>query len=194
MPSHKIHLSIAQEVNKELKLNNDSIMLGSVLPDLTIERNHGLSHFQFEDIYPKNLANADEFIKKYPDMKDDISIGYIIYLLTDKYYNDTYYHTNIVGIEHNKNFKHNLFDSYDMYLLRHKKVNKFEKIDIINEIPLYKDISFDIEYLKAYINNTNNQIDSITYDENFKIDYQIFLNDLYAGCIKYILNNINKYR
>ena len=124
MPSHKIHLSIAQEVNKELKLDNDSIMLGSVLPDLTIERNHGLSHFQFEDIYPKNLANADEFIKKYPDMKDDISIGYIIHLLTDKYYNDTYYHTNIVGIEHNKNFKHNLFDSYD----------------IINEIPLYKDI------------------------------------------------------
>ena len=51
-----------------------------------------------------------------------------------------------------------------------------------------------MEYLKAYINNTNNQIDSITYDENFKIDYQIFLNDLYAGCIKYILNNINKYR
>lgn len=194
MPSHKIHLSIAQEVNKELKLNNDSIMLGSVLPDLTIERNHGLSHFQFEDIYPKNLANADEFIKKYPDMKDDISIGYIIHLLTDKYYNDTYYHANIVGIEHNKNFKHNLFDSYDMYLLKHKKVNKFEKIDIINEIPLYKDISFDMEYLKAYINNTNNQIDNITYDENFKVDYQIFLNDLYAGCIKYILNNINKYR
>lgn len=194
MPSHKIHLSIAQEVNKELKLNNDSIMLGSVLPDLTIEHDHGLSHFQFEDIYPKNLANADEFIKKYPDMKDDISIGYIIHLLTDKYYNDTYYHTNIDGIEHNKNFKHNLFDSYDMYLLKHKKIDKFEKINIINEIPLYKDISFDTEYLKAYINNTNNQIDNITYDENFKINYQIFLNDLYTGCIKYILNNINKYR
>lgn len=45
MPSHKIHLSIAQEVNKKLKLDNDSIMLGSVLPDLTIEHNHGLSHF-----------------------------------------------------------------------------------------------------------------------------------------------------
>ena len=86
------------------------------------------------------------------------------------------------------------FDSYDMYLLKHKKVDKFEKINIVNEIPLYKNISFDTEYLNAYINNTNNQIDNITYGENFKIDYQIFLNDLYAGCIKYILNNINKYR
>lgn len=39
-------------------------------------------------------------MKKYPNMKDDISIGYIIHLLTDRYYNDIYYHTNIEGIEH----------------------------------------------------------------------------------------------
>ena len=65
MPSHKIHLGIAQEVNKQLKLDSDLIKLGSVLPDLTKEHDHGLSHFQFEDAYPKNLASADEFIKKY---------------------------------------------------------------------------------------------------------------------------------
>ena len=68
-------------------------------------------------------------------MNDDISMGYIIHLLTDKYYNDVYYHTDISGIEHNKNFKHNLFDSYDRYLLKHKKVNKFTNIDVINQIP-----------------------------------------------------------
>lgn len=192
MPSHKIHLSIAQEINKKLKLDNDSIMLGSVLPDLTIEHNHGLSHFQFEDIYPKNLANADEFRKKYPNMNDDISIGYIIHLLTDKYYNDVYYHTDIIGIEHNKNFKHNLFDSYDRYLLKHKKVNKFTNIDVINRIPLYKDISFDIEYLKSYINKLNSEIDNTYYDEDFKVDYQDFLDELYNGCIKYIFDNIDK--
>ena len=38
-------------------------MLGSVLPDLTITKDHGLSHFQYKDEYPYNLANADEFIK-----------------------------------------------------------------------------------------------------------------------------------
>ena len=192
MPSHKIHLSIAQEVNKKLKLDNDSIMLGSVLPDLTIEHNHGLSHFQFGTAYPKTLANADEFIKKYPSMNDDISIGYIIHLLTDRYYNDVYYHTDIVGIEQNKKFKHNLFDSYDSYLLKHKKVNKFTNIDIINQIPLYKDISFDIEYLKSYINKLNHEIDNTQYDEKFKIDYQGFLDELYNGCIKYIFDNIDK--
>ena len=91
MPSHKIHIKIAQDLNKELKLNNDLIMLGSVLPDLTITKDHGLSHFQYIDEYPYNLANADEFIKKYPNMKDDVSIGYIIHLLTDRFYNDWYY-------------------------------------------------------------------------------------------------------
>lgn len=130
MPSHKIHLSIVPEVNKKLKLDNDSIMLGSVLPDLTIE--------------------------------------------------------------HNKNFKHNFFDSYDRYLLKHKKVNKFTNIDVINQIPFYKDISFDIEYLKSYINKLNSEIDNTYYDENFKVDYQDFLDELYNGCIKYIFDNIDK--
>ena len=192
MPSHKIHLSIAQEINKKLNLDNDSVMLGSVLPDLTIEHDHGLSHFQFEDVYPKNLANADEFIKKYPNMKDDISICYIIHLLTDKYYNDTYYNTNILGIEHNKYSKHNLFNSYDLYLLKHKCVNNFSKIDIISKIPNYEDISFNIEYLKDYINKTNDEINGIEYDNNFRIDYQEFLDNLYNGCINYILDNIDK--
>lgn len=194
MPSHKIHLGIAQEVNKILNLDNDLVMLGSVLPDLTIEHNHGLSHFQYEDIHPNNLANADEFIKKYPDMKDDISIGYIIHLLTDKYYNDVYYHTNIKGIEHNKYFKHNLFDKYDIYLLKHKNINKFKDLDVIDKIPLYKDISFNKKYLKEYINKTNNDIDNTQLDNSFNIEYQEFLDKLYSGCIDYINNNINKYR
>lgn len=194
MPSHKIHLCIAKEINKKLKLNNDAIMLGSVLPDLTIEHDHGLSHFQFEDVYPKNLANADEFIKKYPTMKDDISIGYIIHLLTDKYYNDIYYHTNIEGIEHNKYFKHNLFDSYDKYLLKHGIVDKINNKGIINNIPNYKDISFDNNYLNEYIDKLNNDIDSINIENDYTIDYQVFLDDLYNGCIKYIEEAIYKYK
>ncbi len=62
MPSHKIHIKIAQDINKKLKLNNNAIMLGCVLPDLTVTKNHGLSHFQFEDKYPYNLANPYEFV------------------------------------------------------------------------------------------------------------------------------------
>lgn len=194
MPSHKIHLSIAQEINKKLKLDNDAIMLGSVLPDLTIEHNHELSHFQFEDVYPKNLANADEFIKKYPNMKDDISIGYIIHLLTDKYYNDVYYHTNIDGIEHNKNFKHNLFDCYDSYLLKHGIVKNINDKNVINKIPNYKDINFDKKYLIEYIDKLNSDIKNANIDKSYNIEHLDFLNSLYKNCINFINQEINKYR
>ena len=194
MPSHKIHLSIAKEINKKLKLNDDAILLGSVLPDLTIEQDHRLSHFQFGDEYPKNLANADEFIKKYPNMKDDISIGYIIHLLTDRFYNDVYYHTDIDGIEHNKYFKHSLFDSYDNYLLKQGNVSKINSKQIINNIPNYRDITFDMNYLNEYIDKLNNDIDNTKIKKNYSIEYQDFLDKLYNDCLNYIIGIIDDYR
>ena len=194
MPSHKIHLSIAKEINKKLKLNDDAILLGSVLSDLTIEHDHGLSHFQCEDEYPKNLANADEFIKKYPNMKDDISIGYIIHLLTDRFYNDVYNHTDIDGIEHNKYFKHSLFDSYDNYLLKQRNVSKINNKQIINNIPNYRDITFDMNYLNEYIDKLNNDIDNTKIKKNYSIEYQDFLDKLYNDCLNYIIDIIDDYR
>lgn len=38
MPSHKIHIKVALDVNKKLKFDNGSIILSSVLPDLTITK------------------------------------------------------------------------------------------------------------------------------------------------------------
>lgn len=189
MPSHKIHIKIAQDINKKLKLDNDSIMLGSVLPDLTTTKNHGLSHFQHKDEYPYNLANADEFIKKYPNMKDDISIGYIIHLLTDRFYNDWYYRNfKLKGINKTKEFKHSLFESYDNYILKHFKLNKFNDIEIINKIPNYQDLKFDKKYLTDYIDKFNNKIDNSEIDNNYTIDNLNTLNKLYNDCLLFILN------
>ena len=193
MPSHIIHLGIAQEVNKKLKLNSDAIKLGSVLPDLTVEHNHGLSHFQYEDIYPKNLANPDEFVKTNPNKKDDISIGYIIHLLTDRYYNNYYYNTKLYWVKHNKKLKHKLFESYDKYLLNQGVVEKINNTKIINNIPNYNNISFDKEYLKGYINSLNNEIESTKINKNYRVENQEFLDSLYNECIKYILNKIDEY-
>lgn len=62
MPSHKIHLVVAKKVNDILNLDLDSVMLGSVLPDLT-ETNHMLSHFQNGKEGIDGTANPDLFIK-----------------------------------------------------------------------------------------------------------------------------------
>ena len=189
MPSHKIHIKIAQDINEKLKLDNDSIMLGSVLPDLTTTKNHGLSHFQYKDEYPYNLANAGEFIKKYPNMNDDISIGYIIHLLTDRFYNDWYYRNfKLKGINKTKEFKHSLFESYDNYILKHFKLNKFNDIEIINKIPNYQDLKFDKKYLTDYIDKFNNEIDNSEIDNNYTIDNLNTLNKLYNDCLLFILN------
>lgn len=189
MPSHKIHIKIAQDINEKLKLDNDSIMLGSVLPDLTTTKNHGLSHFQYKDEYPYNLANADEFIKKYPNMNDDISIGYIIHLLTDRFYNDWYYRNfKLKGINKTKEFKHSLFESYDNYILKHFKLNKFNDIEIINKIPKYQDLEFDEKYLTDYIDKFNNEIDNSEIDNNYTINNLDSLNKLYNDCLLFILN------
>lgn len=189
MSSHKIHIKIAQDINEKLKLDNDSIMLGSVLPDLTTTKNHGLSHFQYKDEYPYNLANADEFIKKYPNMNDDISIGYIIHLLTDRFYNDWYYRNfKLKGINKTKEFKHSLFESYDNYILKHFKLNKFNDIEIINKIPKYQDLEFDEKYLTDYIDKFNNEIDNSEIDNNYTINNLDSLNKLYNDCLLFILN------
>lgn len=79
MPSHKIHLTIANEVNKILKLDNDSIMLGSVMPDLVNSNNHGISHYQIEGSYEDELANPDKFVKEYKEeLNNPIMMGYLI--------------------------------------------------------------------------------------------------------------------
>jgi len=67
MPTHKIHLAIAKKVSDKLKIDTDSLMLGSVLPDICNEKNHQLSHFQFGEKDFEGLANPDKFLSKYKD-------------------------------------------------------------------------------------------------------------------------------
>lgn len=191
MPSHKIHIKLAQDINKTLKLDNDSIMLGSVLPDLTIDKNHGLSHFQYKDEYPYNLASADEFIKKYPNMKDPISIGYIIHLLTDRFYNDYLYKNfRLKGVTVNKEFKNKIYSPFEDYLLNNRYVDKFNSYDVINKIPYYSDINFDKDYLKQYITDFNNDIDKETIFNGQNIN---LASTIYSCCLEYISLEIKKY-
>lgn len=191
MPSHKIHIKLAQDINKTLKLDNDSIMLGSVLPDLTIDKNHGLSHFQYKDEYPYNLASSDEFVKKYPNMKDPISIGYITHLLTDRFYNDYLYKNfSLKGVIINKEFKNKIYSPFEDYLLNNRYVDKFNSYDAINKIPNYDNINFDKDYLKQYITDFNNDIDKET---NFNGQNINLASIIYNGCLKYILDEIKKY-
>ena len=59
MPTHNIHLAIAKKVNDRLNMNLDEIMLGSILPDLSIKQDHKISHFQHGEKDLEGLSNPD---------------------------------------------------------------------------------------------------------------------------------------
>ena len=88
MASAVIHLCVAKEVNKYLKMDENSILLGSIAPDLsklvgeTKEISHFLDHTNEDDI-----PNIDRFLAKYRgDLEKPFEMGYFIHLLTDKYW------------------------------------------------------------------------------------------------------------
>ena len=88
MASAVIHLCIAREVNKYLKMNEYDLLLGAIAPDIskqigeTKEISHFLDHSNEDDI-----PNIDRFLAKYKsDLHNPFTMGYFIHLLTDKYW------------------------------------------------------------------------------------------------------------
>ncbi len=209
MPSHKIHMYIAKRVNETLNMNLDNLMLGSVLPDLTIDRNHKLSHFQADGHGYDNLANPDKFLLKYKDKLDnEIMIGYLIHILTDRFYNKYVFDNYIIfdnnyaiGIKKDNEiiypehrliwkYKKNDFWKYDEYLINNGYISKFKNINVINDIPDLGDVKYDKEFLQQYIINANMDVDD---PSRIKIDNYIFMNKEQLDkvldlCVLYIID------
>lgn len=88
MASAIIHLCVAKEVNKYLKMDENSILLGSIAPDIAkqIGQTKEISHF-LDYTNEDDIPNIDRFLRKYRDSLDNpFNMGYFIHLLTDKYW------------------------------------------------------------------------------------------------------------
>ncbi len=188
MPTHKMHMSIANEVNKYLKLDEDMVMIGSVLPDLTIDKRHRASHFKNGEEGIEGTANPYKFLLKYKkDLKNPVMVGYLIHLLTDRYFNSyvfqNYYiydeNTHLIGIKfHDEQVlmpiekiryeKHRDFYVYDKYLVEHNKVKKIKSTDCVKNIKNTEDAKYDKELIKKYIENANLDIDKAKKGEFYK--------------------------
>ena len=88
MASAVIHLCVAKEINKYLKMDENYLLLGSIAPDIskqigeTKEISHFLDHTNEDDI-----PNIDRFLSKYKnELNNPFEMGYFIHLLTDKYW------------------------------------------------------------------------------------------------------------
>jgi len=104
MASALIHICVAKEVNKYLKMNEYDLLLGSIAPDLskqigqTKEISHFLDHTNEDDI-----PNIDRFLKKYQqELNKPFTMGYFIHLLTDKYWFRDYVYQYIERYTHDE--------------------------------------------------------------------------------------------
>ena len=214
MPTHKMHMAIANEVNKYLKLDEDMIMIGSVLPDLTMDKRHRASHFKNGEEGVEGTANPYKFLLKYKDkLKNPVMVGYLIHLLTDRYFNSyvfqNYYiydeNTHLIGIKfHNEKAlmpiekiryeKHRDFYVYDKYLVEHNKVKSFSSTSCIRNIDNIEDAKFDNELIKKYIENANLDLEKAKKGDFFKqlgSEYKVMtledLNKQFDLCVAQIL-------
>lgn len=213
MPTHKIHLAIAKRINDKIKMDLDSIMLGSVLPDICLEEDHAISHYQVGEKDLEGLANPDKFVQKYKkELSNPIMVGYLVHILTDKFYNEyifkNYYiydaNDNGIGIylkgkkkyvdvTTRKRLKHRELDLYDKWLLNSNKICKFESDQCINNVSNIEEATFDKNKLKEYILSANKDIDKINIFSKLRIyNYKIMtkkeLNKLFEKCIEYIID------
>ena len=219
MPTHKMHMAIANEVNKHLKLDDDMIMIGSVLPDLTIDKRHRASHFKNGKEGIEGTANPYKFLIKYKNKLDNpVMVGYLIHLLTDRYFNSyvfqNYYiydeNTHLIGIKfHNEKAllpiekiryeKHRDFFIYDKYLIENGKVKKFKNYNCIDNITDIEDAKFDKELIKTYITNANKDVENGKKGEfykevnlKFNVMSQEELDKEFNTCVKQIIKFIDK--
>lgn len=221
MPTHKMHMAIANRVNETLKLDNDSVMLGSILPDITIDKLHRQSHFRNGEEGIEGVANPYKFLLKYKkELDNPVMMGYLIHLLTDRYFNSyvfqNYYiydeHTHLIGIkfkdekvmlpiEKIRYEKHRDFYVYDKYLIENNRVKKFTDYHSLEQISDIEDASFDKEYIKKYIDNSNKDIEDAKegkFFKNLKSEYKVMnldeLNKQFDLCCNQILKFINNLR
>ena len=212
MPTHKIHLAIAKKVNDYLKLDQDCIMLGSILPDISEGKDHSVSHYQKGEKDFESLPNPDMFIKDNKENLDNpVIIGMLIHILTDRFYNNYIFKTfyiydkndNGIGLkmknkevmmnnEMRKQYKHRELWLYDKWLLNHNRIEKFNDMKCIDNVINTKTSIFNKEKIKKYIESANKDIDNVNIISkimiyNFKITDKKTLDEIFINCLEYIL-------
>ncbi len=201
MASAIIHLCIAKEINKYLKMNEKELLLGAIAPDIskeigqTKEISHFLDHSNEDDI-----PNIERFLIKYKEkLNEPFTLGYFIHLLTDKYWFRDYIYQYIERYTKDKNKKKitytalrdviyndytniniSLIDKYNLSLnIFYEEFTKPKTS--ISEIPIDK-LPLLIEKMGIIIENSQEE-KTFVFDTK---DIEIFI----ENSVKYILKDL----
>ena len=99
MASAIIHMCVAQEVNKVLKVKDEkNYMLGSIAPDIAKIVNRLKSESHFSSIINSDVPDIDYFLSKYKnEIYKEFGLGYFIHLLTDKLWYKDFFEKLVSG-------------------------------------------------------------------------------------------------
>ena len=182
MPTYNVHMAIAKKVNDRINMDQDSILLGSIMPDICAEKRHNVSHYQNGLPGIEGLADADKFVKKHKkQLKNPIMMGYLIHLLTDRFYNAFAYNNYYIFDENGKEIglhlksgdkylpasvikdcKHTDFYLYDRWLLTHGYVPKFNGFECLDNVIDIDVATFNKDMLKQIIIDSNKELDNLS--------------------------------
>lgn len=142
MASAIIHLCVAKEVNKYLKMDENTLLLGSIAPDIAkqIGQTKEISHF-LDYTNEDDIPNIDRFLKKYRNSLDNpFNMGYFIHLLTDKYWFRDYVYQYIERYTKNKTKKKITYTAIrDVIYNDYTNIN----IDLIDKYTLPLDLFYN---------------------------------------------------
>ena len=201
MASAIIHLCIAKEVNKYLKMNEYDLMIGAIAPDIskqigeTKEISHFLDHSNEDDI-----PNINRFLDKYRnDLHNPFTMGYFIHLLTDKYWFRDYIYQFI-----ERYTRENVKKKITYTAIRDLIYNDYTNLntDLIDKYNLPLDIFYEeyrepqtaireipVDKLDLLIDKMGLIIEEAKKEKNFIFD----MNDIevyITNCVKYIIKDI----
>ncbi len=211
MPSWPIHIALAHKLNKQLKLNDDFI-LGNIMPDVLdgyVIKPSNKTEKKQSHYYSNKKINPENFVKENKnELHNPIILGYLIHLLTDKFYNEE---TAKHFINENNNLYVVLNDNtkapknLETFAMKHQDLDKYGKMlaqnNLLgNKIILNNNTFNNIKHLKQFnyntsdIENTIKIINDWIYNKiniankDYKLYSQKELDEIYENCYQYILN------
>ena len=161
MASSLIHMAVAKEINKELKRDEEKLLIGTIAPDIAKLINESKVKSHFLDDKDSNIPNIDKFLLKYKNnLNDDFVMGYYIHLYTDylwfKYFLTEISDDNMITKLNGDKIKLN-GNMQVLYIY-----NDYTNLNI----ELIKKYDIDVEFLYNYnLNGLPNIIEEISYDK-----------------------------
>ena len=201
MASAVIHLCVAKEINKYLKMDENYLLLGSIAPDIskqigeTKEISHFLDHSNEDDI-----PNIDRFLSKYrSELNNPFEMGYFIHLLTDKYWFRDYVYKFIerytkdrvkknVTYTALKDLIYNDYTNLNITLIDNHNLN----LDLFYneiELPKSKIIEIPVDKLNILIEKMGIIIEDSKEEKTFVFDNKD-IEEFISNTVKYIIKDI----